>query len=59
MTGFFCLSTQCILSASTGLSCRNTTAQEETEPINVLGAKSINRVGGSAGKTVYVTEGVR
>jgi hypothetical protein len=59
MTGFFCLSVQCILSVSTGLSCRNTTAQEETEAKNTLGAKNIGRVGGSASKTTYVTEGVR
>jgi hypothetical protein len=59
MTGFFRLSDQCILSVSTGLSCRNTTAQEETEAKNVPGAKSIGRVGGSASKIAYVAEGVR
>lgn len=59
MTGFFRLSAQRIFSVSTGLSCISNTAQEETEPKNMLGAKSIGRVRGSAYKSAYAAEGVR
>lgn len=59
MTGFFCLSVQRIFAVSTGLSCMRNTAQEETEPKNMLGAKSIGGVSGSADKSAYAAEGVR
>lgn len=59
MTGFFCLSVQRIFGVCTGLSCISNIAQEETEPKNMLGAKSTGRVSGSADKSACAAEGVR